>query len=807
MNLTFLPYDYDYITIRGKTYIKIFGRTSKGKSCCVIDSFQDYFYILDKAPEKIIKKVKKIEPVKKAELINKNYLEKPVKAIKVFCEYKDKTEIANKVKIISKKSKTRERDISIITKYIINKQIKPFVWYDIEGELLSDTDLSGLSNSLETSLSLKLKNVKQSDKKDFNPKVLAFDIEAEEFEIGKGEILMISLYSENFKKVLTWKSCKNPQKYVECYKTEMEMLKAFEKYVNEIDADIITGYFSDGFDLPYLRARAEENGIDLKLSKDNSRILFSRGRPIKARTKGLLHIDLIKFIQTVYSQYLKSETLSLDEVASELLGEKKLEVDHTKKMHERNNEDWKNFFKYNLKDSELTYRLFQKLWPDLQEFTKIIPEPPFKVIRYGLSRLVESFIIHNLNRFNEIAEKKPTHNQIAERRLRGSVEGAFVFTPEAGLYENLAIFDFTSMHTSIIISFNISKTTLIKSKQKNCYESPEVEFDGKKRFYFSKKQGFIPNLLTEIINLRKKYKKQLKQNPNPITKARSNAFKLLSASVHGYVGFYGARYYCGECSASTLAFVRKFNKDAIEKVQKAGYQVIFADTDSVGFTLGEKTKNEVKNFLKQLNSELPGIMELELEGFFKRGIWVTKRTGEFGAKKKYALIDYDDELKIRGFETVRRDWCPLARTTQNKVLKKILENGNEEQALTYIKKIIKKIKNREIDKKQLIVRTQLKKPISEYKSLPPHVVIAKKMKQQGETINPGKLISYYIAESRSKNALVRERAALPDEDKKYDINYYIYNQIVPAVENIFEVFDVNTQDIAKGSEQKKLSGF
>ena len=49
-------------------------------------------------------------------------------------------------------------------------------------------------------------------------------------------------------------------------------------------------------------------------------------------------------------------------------------------------------------------------------------------------------------------------------------------------------------------------------------------------------------------------------------------------------------------------------------------------------------------------------MELELEDFYKRGIWVTKRSGELGAKKKYALIDYKEKLKIRGFETVRRDW-------------------------------------------------------------------------------------------------------------------------------------------------------
>ena len=66
-------------------------------------------------------------------------------------------------------------------------------------------------------------------------------------------------------------------------------------------------------------------------------------------------------------------------------------------------------------------------------------------------------------------------------------------------------------------------------------------------------------------------------------------------------------------------------------------------------------------------------MELELEDFYKRGIWVSKRTGEAGAKKKYALIDEKGKLKIRGFETVRRDWCNLARELQNNIIRQIFK--------------------------------------------------------------------------------------------------------------------------------------
>ena len=220
-----------------------------------------------------------------------------------------------------------------------------------------------------------------------------------------------------------------------------------------------------------------------------------------------------------------------------------------------------------------------------------------------------------------------------------------------------------------------------------------------------------------------------------------------------------------------------------------------------------KSKQEILKLLDKLNSELPGIMHLELEDFYKRGIWVTKRTGEFGAKKKYALIDEKNKLKIRGFETVRRDWCTLARELQNKVIKMILENGNETSALEYFKQIIKKLKQREIEKKQILIRTQLKKPISEYKSISPHVIAAQKMHEQGIPVDIGMIMEYYIAETREKKKLIREKVKLPDEKGEYNIKYYLEHQLIPAVENIFQVFNINLKEIADGKKQKKLGEF
>ncbi len=825
MKFTFIPLYYDYVDIDSKAIVRIFGKTSDAKRVCVLDSCDAFFWVLPeqdlnaKQIEKLMERIRNVKSesagrnvyVKSAELHNKNFLGNPAKAIKVIASNpKDMAVIAEIVKEFDGVEMKRELDIGYITRYIIEKNVKPLCWYSVDGELLNNSpEFRGMDAVLDVDIVVKAQRIETAEKGEFMPKAMAFDIEAEEFEIGKGSILMISLVCGNLKKVLTWKKTSHTEDYVEFCRDEAGMIEKFCRIVQKEKPDVLVGYFSDGFDVPYLRARAEKNKIKLELGIDGSQPTFARGRVPSADITGIVHIDLFKFIETAYSQYLQSETLSLDEVAFELIGERKHEFG---KSHKGKSSDglkeheWREFFAYNLQDSLITEKLFFKLWPDLLEFTRVMQEPLFNVARDTFSQHVENYIIHNLGRFNEIAEHRPTHEQIEERRARKKYGGAFVLQPQPALYENLAVFDFTSLYPSIIASFNLSLSTFLNKHERDAYEIRDVEMEGSKyNYYFSKEKGFIPLLIEEIIKKRKEAKREFKENPNPLLKARSNAFKILANAAYGYMGFFGARYYCVEAAASTATLGRKFIHEMIDKTNKEGFSVIYGDTDGFSFCLNKKNKNEVLNFLSELNSDLPEPMELELEAFYKRGIFVTKRTGEFGAKKKYALIDDSGRIKIRGFETVRRDWCNLAREVQNAVLEKILKEGNAKSSLDYVKRVIKDIKTRKTEKEYLIIRTQLKKTIEEYLSEGPHVTIAKRMIAAGMPVDAGMLIEYYVAESTGKR--IRDRARLPEEAGKYDIDYYTEHQIIPAVENIFAVFGISREELIEGKRQKRLGEF
>lgn len=815
VNLNFISIDYDYFDFEGRNYMKIIGRDEKGRRICVIDTCEVYFWAIleenlkEKETSSIVGKIKKIEldakgrktRVEKVEIHDKHFLGRKVKALKIFAtNYKDLHDIADEMGIKGIE-KRRGYDLGFVTHYIIEKKIVPMGWYEISGEVLDNSlEFGGIGMHLDVDLCIKLENFRKIEDRKFSPKVLAYDIETDELKLGEGEVLMISLVGENFKKVLTWKKSSSKLDYVEYVKDEAELLERFVSCVREISPDFLVGYFSDGFDLPYLKARAEKHRIKLSLSLDDGQPKFSRGLEITGKTRGIVHLDILKFIRTAYSQYMQSETLSLNEVSNEFLGERKkdFKIKHSTKLE---HDDWKNYFEYNLHDSVLVFRLFEKIWSDLIEFSKIMQEPISEVSRNGMSKNVESFIIHNLEKFNEIPEKRPTHEEISDRRMKGKYEGAFVFEPIPGIYENVAMFDFTASYGSTIVTYNLSRSTCLESQEKNSYS---IETMGRK-LYFSKKLGFFPEMLKDIIEKRKRYKKELNEKPDVMKKARSNAFKLLANASYGYQGFFGARYYSYEAAAATAAFAKKSIKDAIKNIDKEGYKTIYSDTDSIAFLLGKKTEKQTLDFLKKLNEKLPGIMELELEGFFKRGIWVTKRTGSIGAKKKYALIDKNGRIKIRGFETVRRDWCGLARKMQNEVIKHILEDGNEKRALKFVLEIINQVKQRKISKDNLIIRTQLKKSLSDYKAISPHVIAAKKMDEMKIPITEGNLVEYYIAESKEKKKLVRDRVKLPEEEGEYDVDYYLQHQILPAVENIFQLFKVEIKENLDSKNQNKLN--
>ena len=230
------------------------------------------------------------------------------------------------------------------------------------------------------------------------------------------------------------------------------------------------------------------------------------------------------------------------------------------------------------------------------------------------------------------------------------------------------------------------------------------------------------------------------------------------------------------------------------------------NTDSVFLSVEGKSEQDAKSFVESINTELPGLMELEYEGFYPYGIFVSAKIGSFGAKKKYALVRKDGSLKIRGFESVRRNWSLIAKNVQEKVLDIVLRERDPGKAVKYVKEVVKDLKEKKIPITDVIIHTQLQKDILDYSSRGPHVAVAERLKSKGRNISPGTVIKYVVTQGSD---IISNRSKLPEEvgQKDYDADYYIHNQVVPAVEKILSVLGYTKEELTESHKQKKLGGF
>ena len=210
-----------------------------------------------------------------------------------------------------------------------------------------------------------------------------------------------------------------------------------------------------------------------------------------------------------------------------------------------------------------------------------------------------------------------------------------------------------------------------------------------------------------------------------------------------------------------------------------------------------KIKDNALKFIAQVNENLPEGMELEFEGFFQRGFFVTK--------KRYALIQ-DGNIVVKGLELVRRDWAPVAKKTQEKVLRALLEEGSPKKAVKIVRNVVEDIRKGKISLEDLVIHTQLTKNPEEYVQSAPHVMAAKKAIKKGRKVGPRTIIQYVVV--RGREPISKRAVPLEDADiSQYDPSYYIDNQVLPAVSRIIEAIGYLKEDILHKEKQSSLDAF
>ena len=204
-----------------------------------------------------------------------------------------------------------------------------------------------------------------------------------------------------------------------------------------------------------------------------------------------------------------------------------------------------------------------------------------------------------------------------------------------------------------------------------------------------------------------------------------------------------------------------------------------------------------------VTASLPAPMELEFEAVARRAVLI--------AKKRYAqwLFErgssgWSDKIKVKGMETVRRDWCELTSETLTHVLELVLKKGDVEGAAKYVRSVTSGLRSLDLKTdpeflNKLILTKNYSKKTDNYKNKQPHLTVVEKIKQRTGISTPiGTRVPFVII---SGKGLFVERAEDPDYVLKHniplDVEYYIKKQILPPVERILEVFGVDGSSLDK----------
>lgn len=503
-----------------------------------------------------------------------------------------------------------------------------------------------------------LNNTSEFSKNDF--KIAFIDIETwspDEFPVpeqASHPINLITIYNSYTKKFYTWGLNndyinKNPDIiYIKC-ESETSLLRSFLKHWRSEEYDIITGWNSHGFDIPYIVNRINNilgEGSANRLSPIE-KLWYRQGIPSQFGKEigrwyiyGVSNLDYLD----IYKKFTPGdrESYNLNYIGELELGQGKVKYNATD-LARLAEQDWQTFVDYNIQDVNILVQL-----EEAKQFFGLIRSIAYK----GLTNLEASLgtISVVTGAMAQTARRKNLVIPTFKHSLKTDYNGGFVREPERGLQEAIVSFDANSLYPNTIITLNISpetkigkilKTTdthidiqlinnstysLTKEKFSKFIQKEKISISKANILYTQTSRGFCPELIDSLYKERVTVQKEMKKTKKQLIQAKKNnessdviAFldkkakqlhtdqfskKILLNSIYGTFANRHSPFYDIDAAASITLTGQATVKQSSEIIKQIGITkynldrdlTIYQDTDSCYFT--------IKPILDSLNIKL-----------------------------------------------------------------------------------------------------------------------------------------------------------------------------------------------------------
>ena len=563
-------------------------------------------------------------------------------------------------------------------------------------------------------------------------------------------LLSITIKNHQNKRIMVWGigefvNRRDDVAYIKC-KNEEDLIHEFLTFWEKTQPDIITGWNTEFFDIPYLYNRI------MKFSeKDVKRLspwgnVYSRDVYTMGRThqlidiSGVAHLDYFDLYRKF--TYTSQESYRLDHIAFIELGEKKDDNPY-ETFKDWYTKDFQSFIEYNITDVELVDKLEDKMKLIELALTMAYEAKVNYIDVLGSTKYWDIIIYNYLKSKNIVIPQK-----IGQSDKDKKFEGAYVKEPQVGMHKWVMSFDLNSLYPHLIMQYNISPETLVSQNkvpnmkvEKLLDKSYDTSVLNKHHtmtpngaLFRTDKKGFLPQLMEDMYNTRTEYKRKMLEAKQEYENTKDKkllkdisrynniqmAKKISLNSAYGAIGNAYFRYYnlliaegittSGQLSIRWIesAINRYLNK--IMGTTKEDF-VLASDTDSVYITfdrlvdkvfkdrydttkiinfLDTIAKEKIEPFIDKSYTELASYlncysqrMNMKREVIADKAIWT--------AKKRYILNAWDIEgvrykepnLKMMGIEAVKSSTPAPCRQKIKEALK-IIMSGDEKMLNTFI---------------------------------------------------------------------------------------------------------------------------
>lgn len=403
---------------------------------------------------------------------------------------------------------------------------------------------------------------------------------------------------------------------------DVDMIKDWCKWVQEINPTIINGHNIIGYDLPYLSYCAKRAGYELELGRDCSPIKYNKRHSkfrvdgaqtweyFKARIHGRQIIDGM-FLAVKYDFGRKYPSWGLKPIAEfeGLVKEDRQFYDASKiRDNWHDLEEREKIVSYGIDDSDDSLALYDLMISSYFYYTQSIPKSFQSVNNSATGSQINAFLVRSyLQDLHSIPKAE-------ERRSYG---GGISFG-NPGVWKNVNKVDVASLYPSIMITYEV-------------YDK-EKDPDGK----------FL-QMVKYFTKQRLENKQKAKETNDPYYKAVEQAQKIVINSAYGMMGTPGLNFNSFDNADFVTTKGREILTKGMEWVESNDYKVVNVDTDSFSYTTGKRlTDEEFNSHIVEINKLFDDGIIWEDDGRYK-AVLVVKA-------KNYALLSYSkkDKVKIKG---------------------------------------------------------------------------------------------------------------------------------------------------------------